>query len=92
MSPDVPPEVRRVGLRYWSDDMAAIRRLRSGRVFRYEDADGGAINQSRTLERIRSLAVPPAWTDVRICPNDEGYLQATGRDARDRKQYRYHAE
>nr|WP_235548311.1 DNA topoisomerase IB [Noviherbaspirillum sp. Root189] len=58
--------------------------------FRYIDADGKAVTNEATLARIKSLAIPPAWTDVWICPWDNGHLQATGRDARKRKQYRYH--
>jgi DNA topoisomerase-1 len=78
------------GLRYVTDDAPGIRRLRSGKGFRYEDADGKPVRDPDTLARIKSLAVPPAWTDVWICPSPRGHLQATGRDARGRKQYRYH--
>ncbi len=77
------------GLVWWSDTEPAIRRIRSGRGFRYVDPDGAPAAAS-VVDRVRRLAIPPAWTDVRICPRDNGYLQATGRDARGRKQYRYH--
>jgi DNA topoisomerase-1 len=73
-----------------TDVRRGIRRIRSGRGFRYVDARGRPVRDPRTLRRIRSLAVPPAWTDVWICPDPNGHIQATGRDARGRKQYRYH--
>jgi DNA topoisomerase-1 len=90
--PDLDPiaSAAEAGLRYVTDTAPGIRRLRSGKGFRYEDANGKAVRDQDTLERIRSLAVPPAWTDVWICPSPRGHLQATGRDARGRKQYRYH--
>jgi DNA topoisomerase-1 len=78
------------GLRYVSDRAAGIRRLRAARGFRYVSPSGGAVKNHATLARIRALAIPPAWTDVWICPDPQGHLQATGRDARGRKQYRYH--
>jgi DNA topoisomerase-1 len=78
------------GLRYVSDASAGIRRRRAGRGFRYEDA-GGLVRDPEQLARIRNLAIPPAWSDVWICRDARGHLQATGRDARGRKQYRYHA-
>jgi len=79
------------GLRYVSDCARGIRRLR-GRDggWRYVDAAGSAVRDADTLARIRALAIPPAWTDVWICADPRGHLQATGRDARRRKQYRYH--
>ena len=80
------------GLRYVSDQEPGIRRLRHGRGFAYRDADGKAVRDQATLARIRALAVPPAWTDVWICADPDGHVQATGRDARRRKQYRYHAQ
>src|SRR5437588_954232 len=70
--------------------MPGIRRRRRGRRFTYAGADGRAVRDPAELARIRSLAIPPAWTDVWICPLENGHLQATGRDARGRKQYRYH--
>lgn len=79
------------GLVYVSNDTAGIRRLRSGKGFRYrDDVRGTVVRDESTLARIKSLAIPPAWTDVWICPKANGHLQATGRDARGRKQYRYH--
>lgn len=77
------------GLRYVSDAEPGIRRRRRGRGFEYLQPDGSRASD-RDVERARSLAVPPAWTDVWICPDGRGHLQATGRDARGRKQYRYH--
>lgn len=81
---------RAAGLRYVSDDMPGIQRVRSGKGFRYVGARGKPVRDEATLLRIRSLAIPPAWTQVWICPLAEGHLQATGRDARGRKQHRYH--
>jgi DNA topoisomerase-1 len=78
------------GLRYVSDADPGIRRKRVGKHFSYIGLDGRPIHDPDTLKRIRSLAIPPAYTDVWICPNPRGHLQATGRDARGRKQYRYH--
>src|SRR5438270_4070146 len=78
------------GLLYISDDRPGIRRRRSGRGFSYLSPEGEPIRQPQRLKWIRSLAVPPAWTDVWISPTPRGHLQATGRDARGRKQYRYH--
>jgi DNA topoisomerase-1 len=78
------------GLRYVTDRMPGIRRIGSGKTFRYIGATGRLVRDPQTLARIRSLAIPPAWTDVWICPIDVGHLQAIGRDARGRKQYRYH--
>jgi DNA topoisomerase-1 len=87
---DPAESAKQAGLRYVSDDSPGIRRVRSGSGFRYVGPDGKPVRDDETLARIRSLAVPPAWTDVWICPKDNGHLQATGRDARGRKQYRYH--
>jgi DNA topoisomerase-1 len=91
MITDDRASAREAGLRYASDARPGIARRRTGRGFSYRDADGRLIRDPETLERIRRLAVPPAWTDVWICPSPTGHLQATGRDARGRKQYRYHA-
>jgi DNA topoisomerase-1 len=90
----VDPEesAKAAGLRYVSDDMPGIRRRKRGKGFTFLDAKGSAVSDARTLERIRKLAIPPAWIDVWICPVANGHLQATGRDARGRKQYRYHAD
>src|SRR5436305_1284387 len=88
---DDPVEAARAaGLRHVSDRRPGITRKRSGKGFRYAGPDGKAIRDEAELKRIRSLAVPPAWTDVWICPDPRGHIQATGRDARGRKQYRYH--
>jgi DNA topoisomerase I len=78
------------GLRYVSDSMPGIRRRRAGKGFTYLDSNGRRIADRATLARIRSLAVPPAYSDVWISPHPNGHIQATGRDARGRKQYRYH--
>jgi DNA topoisomerase-1 len=80
------------GLRAVSDDSSGIRRVRAGGGFRYVGCQGRAIRSVATLDRIRKLAIPPAWTDVWICPRADGHIQATGRDARGRKQYRYHPD
>jgi DNA topoisomerase-1 len=81
---------RAAGLRYSSDDHPGITRQRAGRGWSYRDPDGALIRDAAELRRIRALAIPPAWTDVWINPQPRGHLQATGRDARGRKQYRYH--
>ncbi|MDQ3510712.1 MAG: DNA topoisomerase IB [Pseudomonadota bacterium] len=78
------------GLRYVSDVEPGIRRVGSAADFEYRDPDGTPVTDLPTLERIRSLAIPPAYHDVWICLRRNGHLQATGRDARGRKQYRYH--
>lgn len=80
------------GLRYVNDDDPGIGRVRAGQGFRYVDAAKHAVSDAATLGRIKRLAIPPAWTDVWICSRDDGHIQATGRDARGRKQYRYHAD
>ncbi len=80
------------GLCYVCDDEPAIRRRRAGKGFVYLDAKGRRIADPAVLKRIRSLVIPPAWTDVWICAAADGHIQATGRDARGRKQYRYHAD
>jgi DNA topoisomerase-1 len=97
-APAPPPEVvsdpiesaQAAGLRYVSDTQPGIRRKRAGKGFTYVGPDGKTIRDAKELSRIRSLAIPPAYIDVWICPNPNGHLQATGRDARGRKQYRYH--
>ena len=78
------------GLRYVADDRPGIRRRRCGRGFAYVGPDGAGICDERVLTRIREIVIPPAWTDVWICPFADGHIQATGRDAKGRKQYRYH--
>jgi DNA topoisomerase-1 len=80
------------GLRYVSDAvLPGISRRRTGKAFRYAAPGGNLVRDRATLGRIGALAIPPAWEAVWICPRDDGHLQATGRDARGRKQYRYHA-
>ena len=81
---------RAAGLRYADPTGPGIRRLRAGRGFAYRAPDGRPVRGAGELRRIRHLAIPPAWTDVWISPNENDHLQATGRDARGRKQYRYH--
>jgi DNA topoisomerase I len=81
---------RQAGLRYTSDERPGISRRRRGRGFQYVGPDSSTITDARERARIAALAIPPAWTDVWICPHPNGHLQATGRDARGRKQYRYH--
>jgi DNA topoisomerase-1 len=83
---------REAGLRYVSDLSPGIRRERHRNGFRYTLPDGSPIEDDKTLHRMRALAIPPAWTQVWICPDPRGHIQATGRDVRRRKQYRYHAE
>jgi DNA topoisomerase I len=78
------------GLRYISDDRPGIRRKKVGTGFTYTRPDGSRLAKRETLKRIKALAIPPAWTDVWICPFADGHIQATGRDAKGRKQYRYH--
>ena len=87
---DLKQAARSAGLVYVSDEDPGIRREPGSSGFGYFDADGSPVRDERALERIRSLAIPPAWTEVWICPSPNGHLQATGRDARGRKQYRYH--
>lgn len=83
-------ETRAMGLVYVSDEQPGLSRVRHGKGFSYRDVKGRAIKDRDELARIRALAIPPAYTDVWICTNPRGHLQATGRDARGRKQYRYH--
>jgi len=78
------------GLRYVTDNAPGIRRRRRGRGFAYVRPDGAPLRDPTELERIRKLVIPPKWTDVWICPSSSGHLQVTARDARGRKQYRYH--
>jgi DNA topoisomerase-1 len=80
------------GLLYVTDERPGIERRPSGDGFSYFKPDGEPLRDEAALERIRRLAVPPAWTDVWICPKANGHLQATGRDARGRKQYKYHPQ
>lgn len=78
------------GLIYTQDDMPGITRVGRGRGFSYHKPDGSLIRDKKMLDRIRALAIPPAYKQVWICPRANGHLQATGRDAKGRKQYRYH--
>ena len=88
---EAPAEVP-AGLVWVSDQLPGIRRRRRGKSFVYVDPQGRPVRDEATLQRIRRLAVPPAYNSVWICPNPRGHLQATGRDARGRKQYRYHPQ
>ncbi|MBA3887183.1 MAG: DNA topoisomerase IB [Acidobacteria bacterium] len=95
VTPAAPPEAleaaRAAGLRYTADRRPGIRRVRSRSSFRFLAPDGRAIRDKDEVRRILALVIPPAWTDIWICTDPRGHLQATGRDARGRKQYRYHA-
>jgi DNA topoisomerase-1 len=90
MHDDPAAAARAVALTYTSDDAPGIARIRHGKSFRYT-VDAKPVRDKATLSRIRALAIPPAWTDVWIARDANAHLQATGRDARKRKQYRYHA-
>src|SRR5215831_13096383 len=78
------------GLYYVNDNRLGYRRRANGKGFDYLDTQTKPIRDSQRLLRIKRVAIPPAWTDVWICPSPNGHIQATGRDARGRKQYRYH--
>jgi DNA topoisomerase-1 len=91
LSRDPAVDAQSAGLRYVHDAEPGIKRQKQHGRFVYFNARGKRIRDAETLSRIRSLAIPPAWADVWICPSGNGHLQATGRDARHRKQYRYHA-
>jgi DNA topoisomerase I len=78
------------GLRYSSDAEPGVSREGEPKAFAYRDAKGGLVRDEKQLERIRKLGIPPAWTDVWVCADERGHLQATGRDVKGRKQYRYH--
>jgi DNA topoisomerase I len=87
---DPEASAKAAGLRYVSDERPGIRRRRMGRGFTYLSVDGRLMRDPEVLRRIKSLGIPPAWTEVWICPFPHGHLQATGYDAKGRKQYRYH--
>ncbi len=87
---DLVDVAEEAGLRYVSDHTPGYRRKGNGDHFEYLDTEGKRIRDEQRLLRIKRLAIPPAWTDVWICPSANGHIQATGRDARRRKQYRYH--
>jgi len=91
-APDPRETARACDLFYVEDDTPGVRRRRCGRGFAYYGPRGRHVRDPRALARIRALAIPPAWTDVWICPRADGHLQATGRDDRGRKQYLYHDE
>lgn len=80
------------GLRYITDEVPGYTRRRTRSGFRYLDCDGHPVTDPQILARIKAIAIPPAWTDVWICPDADAHLQATGRDAKGRKQYRYHKQ
>ena len=80
------------GLIYVNDDMEGITRVRAGKGFSYRDAKGRTIRDKSERKRLAALAIPPAYDDVWICPDPRGHIQATGRDAKGRKQYRYHPD
>jgi DNA topoisomerase-1 len=86
-----PAAAQAADLRYVTDAQPGIHRRRMGQAFRYRGVDGRPLRDPSALRRIRALAIPPAWRQVWICPVAHGHLQAVGRDARGRKQYRYHA-
>lgn len=101
MPPDPDPDVQIVdprdaaqfvGLRYVTDSEPGIRRKKTGKGFTYVRPDGETVRNNSTRQRIRKLAIPPAYRDVWICQTADGHLQATGRDAKGRKQYRYHPQ
>src|SRR5947208_827868 len=77
-------------LRYVTDSKPGITRKRAGRGWAYTGPDGERVRDKETLARIKALAIPPAWTEVWICPDASGHIQATGLDEEGRKQYRYH--
>lgn len=85
-------DAARVGLRYLSDDSPGLRRIVRGKGFAFVSPDGAEIRDTAACRRIRRIAIPPAWTEVWISPHPGGHIQATGRDARGRKQYRYHPD
>ncbi len=87
---DPVESAKAAGLRYVSDTKPGVVRKRAGKGFRFIDAAGQPVKDKETLARIRSLVIPPAWSEVWICPDAKGHLQVTGRDARGRKQSRYH--
>ena len=85
-----PAEIQAAGLRYVTDRQPGIRREKDGETFQYFKPNGEKITEGKTLARIHALGIPPAYQDVWICTSPNGFLQATGRDAKGRKQYRYH--
>lgn len=92
LPPPTAWDAEKAGLDYVNDGEPGIRRQKRGKGFVYLDSDGSKLRDPYAMARIRSLAIPPAWTDVWICASENGHLQATGRDAKGRKQYRYHVD
>ena len=94
LGPEPSPRqvAHQAGLRYVSDRQPGLRRQRWGRGFTYFDSTGNRITHPKERARLKALKIPPAWEEVWICPSPKGHLQATGRDSRGRKQYRYHPE
>ena len=90
ISDELIAAAKEAGLQYVSDERTGYRRRAKGKHFEYLDTEGKPIRDEQRVLRIKRLAIPPAWTDVWICPLPNGHVQATGRDARGRKQYRYH--
>ena len=90
LATDSVEAAEQAGLQYVSDDRPGYARRAKNGEFEYLDTQGKTIRDEQRLLRIKRLAIPPAWTDVWICPSPTGHIQATGRDARRRKQYRYH--
>jgi DNA topoisomerase I len=90
VSADCSAAAEEAGLQYVNDERPGYSRRAKGKNFEYLDTEGKTIRDEQRLLRIKRLAIPPAWTDVWICPSPNGHIQATGRDARGRKQYRYH--
>jgi DNA topoisomerase I len=90
ISDELVAAAKEAGLQYVSDERTGYRRRAKGKQFDYLDTEGKPIRDEQRVLRIKRLAIPPAWTDVWICPSPNGHVQATGRDARGRKQYRYH--
>ncbi len=91
-APEALAAAKEAGLRYVTDDTPGISRVGAGKAVSYRFPDGRPVKDPETLARVKRLAIPPAWTDVWICPLANGHIQATGRDARGRKQYRYHPD
>ena len=90
ISDELVTAAEQAGLQYVSDQRPSYGRRAKGKHFQYFDTEGKLIRDEQRLLRIKRLAIPPAWTNVWICPSPNGHVQATGRDARGRKQYRYH--
>src|SRR5436309_5075648 len=90
ISDELVTAAEQAGLQYDSDERPGYSRRAKGKQFQYFDTEGKLIRGERRLLRIKGLAIPPAWTNVWICPSPNGHVQATGRDARGRKRYRYH--